>query len=65
MKCPLVYGFPKGEMKFSLGHGGFGGSLEAPPNGDRTAKCSLVLQWLNAMNAPQKLLPENICIAVI
>jgi len=40
-------------MLVSLGHGGFGGSLEAPPNGNRTAKCSLVQQWLNAMNAPQ------------
>ncbi len=30
----IVDGIPKGDMKFSLGHGGFGGSLEAPPNGD-------------------------------
>ena len=30
----IVDGIPKGDMKFSLGHGGFGGRLEAPPNGD-------------------------------
>ncbi|PTN12505.1 hypothetical protein C8R11_10373 [Nitrosomonas aestuarii] len=30
----FVDGIPKGGMKCSLGHGGFGGSLEATPNGD-------------------------------
>ena len=38
----IVEWFPKGEMKFSLGHGDFRGSWKAPLNGDGTATRSLV-----------------------
>ncbi len=40
------------ESEVALGYGGFGGSLEAPPNGDRTARRSLVQQRLDALDAP-------------
>jgi len=53
MKCPFGQWVSKGRYVVSLGHGVLRGSLEAPISGDRTAKCSLVQQWLNAMNAPQ------------
>jgi len=37
----IVGGYPKGDMKYSLGHGGLGGSSEAPSSGDGTATRSL------------------------
>jgi hypothetical protein len=54
----------QGESEVSLDHGGFGGSLEASPNGNGTAKRSLVhkgsMPMMHHNRACLKILPRNI-----
>ena len=50
-------GVPRG-YEMTIGHG-VSGEQERSMTGDRTANRSLVLDWLDARQAPHQLLPEN------
>ena len=50
--------FQRESGRLSLAMGSWGSS-EAPPSGDETANRFLVLEWLNAMEAPPRLSPAN------